>query len=141
MSFDQKKWLIRAENLSKTYRLFDQPHHRLLQSLAGSRRRYYREFDALKDVNFQLECGETMGIIGTNGAGKSTTLRDNPDKTAAFRVLKTAQVPAVLIELAYFSNQQDASNLRSEEWRRKVTDSIMTAIENYFGDPSTRVPM
>ena len=75
MSFDQKKWLIRAENLSKTYRLFDQPHHRLLQSLAGSRRRYYREFDALKDVNFQLESGETMGIIGTNGAGKSTLLQ------------------------------------------------------------------
>ena len=75
MSFDQNNWLIRAENLSKTYRLFDQPHHRLLQSLAGSRRRYYREFDALKDVNFQLESGETMGIIGTNGAGKSTLLQ------------------------------------------------------------------
>jgi len=75
MSFDQKKWLIRAENLSKTYRLFDQPHHRLLQSLAGSRRRYYREFDALKDVNFELQYGETMGIIGTNGAGKSTLLQ------------------------------------------------------------------
>ena len=94
-----------------------------------------REVDANKDRTsvFAQTVIETMG--------KSTTLRDNPDKTAAFRVLKTAQVPAVLIELAYVSNQQDASNLRSEEWRRKVTDSIMTAIENYFGDPSTRVPM
>ena len=53
----------------------------------------------------------------------------------------TAKVPAVLIELAYVTNQEDAQNLRSEEWRRKVTDSVMTAIENYFADPSTRVPM
>jgi N-acetylmuramoyl-L-alanine amidase len=73
--------------------------------------------------------------------GRSTTLRDNPDRSAAFRVLKTAQVPAVLIELAYVTNQRDAQNLRSEEWRRKVSQSLMTAIDNYFSDHSTRVPM
>ena len=75
MSFDQLPWVIRAENLSKTYRLYDQPHHRLLQSLAGSQQKYYREFDALKSVSFQLQSGETMGIIGANGAGKSTILQ------------------------------------------------------------------
>jgi len=75
MSSKQLPWVIRAENVFKTYRLFDQPHHRLLQSLAGSRRTYYREFDALKDVSFQLQPGETMGIIGANGAGKSTLLQ------------------------------------------------------------------
>ncbi len=73
--------------------------------------------------------------------GRSTNLQSNPDRSAAFRVLKTAQVPAVLIELAFVTNQQDAQNLRSEEWRRRVSDSVMTAIDNYFADPKTRVPM
>jgi N-acetylmuramoyl-L-alanine amidase len=94
-----------------------------------------REVDANKDRTgvFAQAVIETMG--------QSTNLRDNPDKSAAFRVLKTAQVPAVLIELAYVSNQLDAQNLRSDNWRGKVTDSIMTAIENYFADHKTRVPM
>ncbi len=94
-----------------------------------------REVDANKDRTgvFAQAVIETMG--------QSTNLRDNPDQSAAFRVLKTAQVPAVLIELAYVSNQLDAKNLRSDEWRGKVTESIMTAIGNYFADRKTRVPM
>ena len=60
-------------------------------------------------------------------------MMSNPDRTAAFRVLKTATVPAVLIELAYVSNKQDAAALKSNEWRNKVSNSIVTAVENYFG--------
>ena len=69
-------------------------------------------------------------VIETMGA--STTMMSNPDRTAAFRVLKTATVPAVLIELAYVSNKQDAAALKSNEWRNKVSTSIVTAVENYF---------
>ena len=72
---------------------------------------------------------------------ESTGMKDNPDRSAAFRVLKTAQVPAVLIELAYVTNQQDARNLKSDTWREKVTDSIMSAIDNYFSNQISRLPM
>jgi N-acetylmuramoyl-L-alanine amidase len=71
----------------------------------------------------------------------ATTLRDNPEQSANFRVLLTAKVPSVLIELAYVSNQQDAKLLKSDEWRHKVSDSIATAVENYFANQRERLPM
>ncbi len=73
--------------------------------------------------------------------GASTTMRSNPDKQAGFRVLKTAQFPSVLIELAYVTNKQDAANLQSDAWRDKVAGSIMTAIDNYFSNQVAQVPM
>lgn len=94
-----------------------------------------REVEANKDRTSVF----TQSVI--EYMGRSTSLRDNPDRSAAFRVLKTAQLPAVLIELAYVSNQEDARNLRSEEWRRKVAASIMTAIDNYFSHQTAQVPM
>jgi N-acetylmuramoyl-L-alanine amidase len=72
--------------------------------------------------------------------GRSTNLNENPDRNAAFQVLKTAKVPAVLIELAYVTNRADAALLRSEDWRRNVARSIRSAIDNYFSHQSARLP-
>lgn len=67
--------VIRVENLSKCYHIYDQPRHRLLQMLFRGRKQYYREFWALKDVSFEVKKAETVGIIGRNGSGKSTLLQ------------------------------------------------------------------
>jgi N-acetylmuramoyl-L-alanine amidase len=72
---------------------------------------------------------------------ESTTMRSEPAQQAAFKVLKTAQFPSVLIELGYVSNRDDADNLESEEWRDKVGDSIFSAIENYFSNQVAHMPM
>jgi N-acetylmuramoyl-L-alanine amidase len=73
--------------------------------------------------------------------GESTPMRNEPDQQAAFRVLKTAQFPSVLIELAYITNQQDVHNLKSDEWREKVARSIVSAIDNYFSHEIAHLPM
>jgi len=66
---------IKVENLSKVYRLYDTPLDRLKESLHPFKKKYHREFYALRDVNFEVKRGETVGIIGKNGSGKSTLLK------------------------------------------------------------------
>jgi lipopolysaccharide transport system ATP-binding protein len=65
---------IIVEGVSKCFHIFDKPGDRLRQML-HRKRKYYREFWALRDISFRVERGETVGIVGRNGSGKSTLLQ------------------------------------------------------------------
>jgi N-acetylmuramoyl-L-alanine amidase len=73
--------------------------------------------------------------------GGSTNLMDNPDRSAAFVVIKSAKIPSILIELGFVTNHEDAELLKSDQWREKVSASIVTAIDNYFSHQLARLPM
>jgi len=64
---------LQAENLGKAYRLYTKPSDSLKEWLL--RRNYGDSFWALKEVGFDLCRGASLGVIGENGAGKSTQLK------------------------------------------------------------------
>jgi lipopolysaccharide transport system ATP-binding protein len=66
---------LSVSNLTKTYRIFGHPGDRVKQALSFGLKKYHDEFTALKDVSFDVNKGETIGIIGRNGSGKSTLLQ------------------------------------------------------------------
>ena len=75
--------MIKVENISKKYR-YGSNYSRvstLRETISDLPRRFFatrqseEEFYALKDINFQISAGETVGLIGRNGTGKTTLLK------------------------------------------------------------------
>ena len=66
---------IKASHIDKVYKLYDSNKARVADTLGLTRKKNYREHFALNDVSLEVKKGECIGIIGTNGSGKSTMLK------------------------------------------------------------------
>ena len=75
INMEEKKTIIEVKELEKAYKLYDKPSDRLKEALGLGRKKRYKEHYALKGVDLCVSQGETVGIIGTNGSGKSTILK------------------------------------------------------------------
>ena len=72
---DNAETVIEVTDLCKVYKLYNKPTDRLKESLGLSRKKQFKEHYALKHVDLTIKKGESVGIIGTNGSGKSTILK------------------------------------------------------------------
>ncbi|PXV91457.1 teichoic acid transport system ATP-binding protein [Lachnotalea glycerini] len=67
--------VISIKNVTKIYKLYNKSIDRLKEVVHPFHKQYNEPFYALNDISFEIEKGETVGIIGTNGSGKSTILK------------------------------------------------------------------
>lgn len=66
---------ISLRGVSKSYAIYRKPADRLKQMLWQGRKKFYQDFLAVSDINLDIYRGETLGIVGRNGSGKSTILK------------------------------------------------------------------
>lgn len=59
-------------------------------------------------------------------------MHKKPLKSAGFRVLRAPDVPSVLVELGYVSNQANLKQLVSGGWRSRAGDALVQAVNNFF---------
>ena len=75
MSVESNNKALTVNNVTKIYKLYEKPIDRLKEAMSPTHKNYHRDFYALNGISFDVEKGQTVGIIGTNGSGKSTILK------------------------------------------------------------------
>lgn len=95
-------------------------------------------FDLLKreTSNFSADFSNTL----VKGLKKTVSLSRDPQRSAAFKVLRQADTPSVLVELGYMSHKEDEKLLNSPAWQTKVADAIGSAVDSYFAKRTARAP-
>ncbi|MCJ2013999.1 N-acetylmuramoyl-L-alanine amidase [Methylobacterium sp. J-076] len=92
----------------------------------------------IADILQELTLRETRGFSSTFARslmGQLTPVMEmstKPHREARFVVLRSPDVPSVLVELGYLSSKRDLEKLQDPEWRAGVTGSMAKAIEQFF---------
>jgi N-acetylmuramoyl-L-alanine amidase len=85
---------------------------------------------AMRDTMNQSKFFANTVVKKANARG--IELLDQPHRFAGFAVLKAPDIPSVLVEMGFMSNKQEANQLSSPEYRKKIMGSLAQGIEAYF---------
>lgn len=69
------EYKIKVEHVSKAFKMYNSPMDKMKEALSLTKKTRHTVFYAIKDLSFQVEQGEILGIMGRNGSGKSTLLK------------------------------------------------------------------
>lgn len=102
-----------------------------------------KQSDDIVNILYDLTHRETQNfsalfqrtLVGQMKTG-GILLHQDAMRSAGFVVLKSPNVPSVLVELGYVSNAEDVKNLTSDAWRNKVADSIAASVDTFFAEHS-----
>mgnify|MGYP005992494293 FL=1 len=95
--------------------------------------------DILQELTLRETRGFSAGFAGRLMGQLSPVMEmsTKPHREAGFKVLRSPDVPSVLIELGYLSSKSDLEKLQSEEWRARVTGSMAKAVDLFFSGRTT----
>ncbi len=102
--------------------------------------------DQVKNILFDLMKRETSNFsadfsnVLVKKLSRSVALSRDPQRSAAFKVLKQTHSPSVLVELGYLSNPDDVKLLGSADWQKQAARSIGAAIDTYFAKRRASLP-
>ena len=82
-----------------------------------------------------MNCSAVLAATLLPELGRVAPLISRPHRFGDFRVLKAPDIPSVLVELGFLSNDQDAERLQSEGHRRTLAGAIVEALDTYFLEP------
>ena len=102
--------------------------------------------DQVKNILIDLMKRETSNFsadfsnVLAGKLGKTIAMSRDPQRSAAFKVLKQPHAPSVLVELGYLSNTRDQQNLGTEAWQKQVAGAIAGAVQAYFSKKTAEHP-
>lgn len=83
-------------------------------------------------MNSTISSSLTLGKSVLESLSKTTRLHIPRTEQAAFAVLKSPDIPSILIETGFISNIRDCEKLRNPMYQKKLSDSIFSGVNDYF---------
>lgn len=94
--------------------------------------------EGIKDILFDLMSRETAAFSRllahavAEALGRTGGLAREPERAAAFRVLKQPHAPSVLIELGFLSNPEEEGRMVQSHWQKQIAQALASAVDRYF---------